>query len=68
LKYITDSGNYALCIDCGTVIIKKKQYFKSSRSLSGRSYRVLPYCPKCGKFRNYKTMTYTRTLPETEAS
>ena len=64
-KYITDSGNYALCRDCGTVIVVNQQWFRTpNHAWREKSYKMLPYCPKCEKFRNYKTMTYTRELPE----
>ena len=51
-NYITDSGNYALCGDCGTVIVLNQQWFKTpNHAWRDKSYKMLPYCPKCKKFK-----------------
>lgn len=64
-KFVSDSGNYGLCKDCETIIVLKQQWFKTpNHAWREKSFKMVPYCPTCDKFRNYKTMIYIRELPE----
>jgi len=62
MKYITEGGNYQRCNTCDTVIELKAKWRKSKKYAGGKTYYMLPHCPKCEKFKVYNQRHSVRKI------